>query len=341
MNIAEDVSTMDAVMQITERLVSLGLERCNFDKEWSKAICKQLKDLEEVANHENKDVKRLTLYHCLLWKTGGGWTYARSIKEMGVTYAYHPKILLALKDQMSSATEISCKSLEDFEQETLEPEFSALLGSTEQWTVIGILQFFAEMCSLHGPTSQDVKLVNITDGNDWAWAPATERSDALNERRWPGNLVKEDFTRSNTVKKLFEIRPPQLEAMTFAQFLCHYRQVRPADPEYKQLKGILENVDDKIGPRCMRTTIVGTLEPAPKYFMLENDQILRLRGEKNVILRLNNHKQVLTDKAKVFLFSSWRRAETALTEEGIANVDIKKCDNLRLLLFPSSVHASE
>ena len=48
--------------------------------------------------------------------------------------------------------------------------------------------------------------------------------------------------------------------------------------------------------------------------------------------------QVLNDKTKVMLFGNWNRLETALQDP---QPDIKQCDTVRLLLFPSSQHKSE
>ena len=96
-----------------------------------------------------------------------------------------------------------------------------------------------------------------------------------------------------------------------------------------------------MGPRCEKTTIAGTEKFAPKYIKFENDEIVRLREDKNVIIRLNNHDQALNHMAKVFLFGCWRRPEKALLEEEIAMTNIKECDDVRLHLFPASVHACE
>ena len=347
MKLGEDVGTVDAAMRISQRLMRCELYRCIFDKDWKKLIRKHLQKLDEVTSMRNTDINMLTLYHCLLWKTGVGWTYARSLKELAVAHAYHPKILIALKDRMCSTTKMSAESLEDLDLEDLEADFSALLGSVEHWNVVGILQFFAEVDKqdkcLKGPISQKTEVVNVTDGNDWTWQPATERSDALNEPRWPGNLVRDDFTRSNDMRKLYEERPPELEGMCLAQFLCWYRLIKRSkgQKEYSTIEGLIERHGDKVGPRCEKSRIAGTLELAPKYIKFENEEIVRLREEKNVIIRMNNHDQALSDKANVYLFGRWRRAEQALLEEEIARTDIKECNAVRLELFPASSHVTE
>ena len=345
MKLGEDVGTVDAVMSISQGLMRCGLDRCTFDKDWKKVFHNHLGKLDEVTSLRNTDINMLTLYHCLLWKTGDGWTYVRSLKEMAVTHAYHPRILVALKDRMCSTTTIFAESLEELDLETLDEDCAALLGSAEHWSVVGVLQFFAQVDQqenrLEGPTSQDAKVVNVKDGNNWSWQPASERTDALNEPRWPGNLVRDDFTRSNTMNKLFEIRPPEFQPMCFAQFLCMYRHIRTSHPEYERMRRVIERYGDDVGPRCDQTLIAGTLELAPKFLMFENKEIVKLRSEKNVIVRLNTHNQALSDKTKVFLFGCWRRSEQALLDEEVASANIKECDNVRLHLYPASAHANE
>ena len=345
MKLGEDIGTADAAMRISQRLMRCGLDRCIFDNEWKKLIRNHLQKLDEVRSMRNTDINMLTLYHCLLWKTGVGWTYARTVKELAVEHAYHPKILVALKDRMCSTTKMSAESLEDLGLEDLEADFSALLGSVENWNVVGILQFFAEVDKqdnrLEGPTSQKTEVVKVTDGNNWTWRPATERSDALNEPRWQGNLIRDDFTRSNDMKKLYEERPPELEGMCLAQWICWYRQISSTTAEYPTLEALIQRHGDKVGPRCEKSRIAGTLELAPKYIKFENGEIVRLREEKNVIVRINNHDQALSDKTNVYLFGRWRKAEQALLEEEIARTDIKECNAVRLDLFPASSHVTE
>ena len=137
--LGEDIGTADAAMRISQRLMRGGLDRCIFDNDWKKLIRNHLQKLDEVRSMRNTDINMLTLYHCLLWKTGVGWTYARTVKELTVEHAYHPKILVALKDRMCSTTKMSAESLEDLGLEDLEADFSALLGSVENWNVVGIL----------------------------------------------------------------------------------------------------------------------------------------------------------------------------------------------------------
>lgn len=344
-------NTIDAVIHIAERLMRCGLQHCKFDPEWKRLIRTLLGKLEGVNMLRSGDIDKLVRYHHLLWKTGEGWTYTRSLREMSMTDAYQPRILTALEDNMSSITQMSCESLDDFETDTMEGEFSALIGSVEDWKVISIIQFFAETegqaTRLTGPISQKTKAVHVKDGNDWTWLPATEASDALKEQKWPGVLIQEDFTRTNSMKKLYELRPdeepgnPGVEGMCFAEFLCQYRHIKRNHPQYKRILRLLKESADKLGPRCERTLIAGTLEMAPKFLKLKNDEIVALKEKKDVIIRLAANDQVLSDKSKVYLFGNWRRPEKSLLEEEVARADIKHCDAVRLQLFPSSTHLSE
>ena len=110
---------------------------------------------------------------------------------------------------------------------------------------------------------------------------------------------------------------------------------------FPTLEALIQRHGDKVGPRCEKSRIAGTLELAPKYIKFENGEIVRLREEKNVIVRINNHDQALSDKTNVYLFGRWRKAEQALLEEEIARTDIKECNAVRLDLFPASSHVTE
>lgn len=343
-NLDNNTRPIDAVMHIVEKLMRRGLQHCKFDPEWKKLIRTLLGKLEEVNLLSSGDMDKLVRYHHLLWKTGEGWTYARSLREMNMSDAYHPKILIALKDSMSSTTLMACERLDEFSEEVMEGEFAALIGSVEDWKIVGILQFFAEtdrqVERIRGPTSQKTKPVYVKDGNNWTWRPATEATDALHEPRWPGTLVEEDFTRTNNMKTLFEERPDDLH-MCFAQFLCQYQHIKRQQPQYQRLEKALEGCADFMGPRCEKTLIAGTLDMAPKFMMCKNDAIVSMRGKQDTIIRLAAQEQVLSEKTKVYLFGQWRRSEKALTDEEVAKADIRQCDRVRLQLFPSSAHISE
>ena len=339
-----NTSPIDAVMHIVEKLMRCGLQHCKFDPEWKKLFRTLLGEMEEVSLLSRRDIDKLVRYHHLLWKTGEGWTYARSLREMNISNAYHPKILIALKDSMSSTTLMANERLDEFNEEVMEGEAAALIGSAEDWKIVGILQFFAEtdrqVERIQGPTSQKTKPVYVKDGNNWAWRPATEATDALHEPRWPGTLVEEDFARTNDMKALFESRPDDLH-MCFAQFLCQYQHIKRSSAQYQRLQKALERSADNMGPKCEKTLIAGTLDMAPKFMMLKNDEIVSMSGKRDTIIRLAAQEQVLSEKTKVFLFGQWRRPEKALLDEEVAKSDIGQCDRVRLQLFPSSAHISE
>ena len=84
--------------------------------------------------------------------------------------------------------------------------------------------------------------------------------------------------------------------------------------------------------------IAGTLEMAPKVILLPNNKMVKLRVNTSMIPMLPAEDQVLNDRTKVMLFGNWDRLETALQDP---EPNIKQCDIVRLLLFPSSQHKSE
>ena len=168
--------------------------------------------------------------------------------------------------------------------------------------------------------------------------PQKESDYHLNEVEYQGTLVQEVFTRTNSMKKLFEIRPKEVKGMCYCQWLCDYRIVKTSTQEYKRECEALERKGTYLGKRSKKTMIAGTLEMAPKVVLLPNDQMVKLRVNTSVIPMLETEDQVLNDKTKVMLFGHWDRLETALQDP---EPDIKQCDKVRLLLFPSSQHMSE
>ena len=342
-NVHSDVSTVDALVYISGRL-RRQLEACKMDKDWAKVFSMELKKLEGVLPG-NLDL--LVQYHVLLRKTGRGWTYVRSVKEMSVTDAYHPKVLTSLRDHMTSRTQLMCESLDNYDPDEgkLDESLAAMVGSGHQdFKQIGILQFFAQAdCGaepLRGPTSQGTEPV-FTDWDDpiHGFRPQEESDRLLNVDEFHGTLIQEVFTRTNTNVTLYEMRPNELSGMCFAQWVCLYRQVNSGTNEYKRLLGVLQREESHLGPLCEKTMIAGTSDLAPTFLMLKHDQMVRLRDRRPKIVRLVTQHQVLTVKTKILLFGRWNRLEEALKDPD--QDTIKQCDTVRLLLFPASTHISE
>ena len=338
-----NVSTVDALVYISGGL-RRQLEACKLDKDWAKVFRIELTKHDGVGP-ENLDL--LVQYHTLLQKTGHGWTYARSVKEMVVTDPYHPKILTSLRDHMTCITQLMGESLDHYDPDNgqLDDSLEAMVGSRDNdFKQIGILQFFAQADrgsdSLKGPTSQGT----IPVFTDWdepihGFRPQEERDRLLNEDEFHGTLTQEVFTRTDSMRKLYEIRPNELSGMCFAQWLCLYRHVRCGTNEYKRLFELLQREESHLGPLCEKTMIAGTLELAPKFLMLPNDAIVRLRDGRPKVVRLLDNHQVLTVKTKILLFGRWNRLEDALQDP--TQGTIEQCDAVRMLLFPSSTHTSE
>ena len=101
----------------------------------------------------------------------------------------------------------------------------------------------------------------------------------------------------------------------------------------------VQREESHLGPLCEKTMIAGTLELAPKFLMLPNDAIVRLRDGRPKVVRLLDNHQVLTVKTKILLFGRWNRLEDALQDP--TQGTIEQCDAVRMLLFPSSTHTSE
>ena len=340
----EECSTVDAVLIICEGLKPRGLKQCKIDVDWRSLLYHQLTQLEEVTSRTSLEVNILLNYHCLLWKTGQGWTYQRTPKEASVHSPYHPAIIGVFGDKTFVKTELCGERLEslDLTEGGLHHSLADTIGTYDDWKEIGLLQFFSETLTLDeplfGPVSQDTAMVSIASVNRWRCAKASQESIDLGEDRWPNTLTQEEFTLTNSPKKLYGIRPDVIEGMPFVQLLTQFRLIH--DKKGREYKSIVEELGNSdIGPLSTTTLIAGTQQKVPRFMRFKNSAILKLREKKNLIPMLMSQDQTLDNASKVYLFKPWRRPELLLREENLAALtedELKACDRVRLELFPES-----
>ena len=349
--LSDDYTSVDAILIVCKKLKPHGLERCRIDAEWKRLLCQQLGRLEELTSREDLDVNMLLSYHMLLWKTGQGWTYKRAPNERNVHSPYHPAILGVFCDKTKVKTELSGEQPEhlDFEKDHLHHSLAAVTaGAHDNWKEIGLLQFFAETLTvdepLLGPVSQGTVAVSHESANMWGCATATQKSIDQGEDCWPNTLSIDEFILTNSMKKLFGIRPDVIKDMPFVQFLTQYRLIDDEEGrEHKSLTEQLPAIDPTdptaIGPLSRTTMIAGTTKRAPRFMRFRNSSILKLRDKKNLIPMLNSGNQTLDVASKVYLFRTWRRPEVLLREDNLASIteeELKECDKVRLELYPES-----
>ena len=344
--LSDDYTSVDALLIVCKKLKPHGLEGCKIDAEWKRLLCQQLGRLEELTSVADSDVNMLLNYHMLLWKTGRGWTYKRAPNERNVHNPYHPLILGVFCDKTNVKTELSGEKPEhlDLEKDQLHHTLAAVTGTHDDWKEIGLLQFFAETLTvdepLLGPVSQGTVTVSPESANMWGCATVTQKSMDMGEDCWPNTLSNDEFILSNSMKKLFDIRPDTIKDMPFVQLLTQYRLIDDeGGREHRSLR--LELAHSDIGPLSRTTLIAGTMERAPRSMRFRNSSILKLRDKKNLIPMLNSGSQTLDDASKVFLFRPWRRPEVLLREDNLAFVveeELNTCDKVRLELFPESYY---
>ena len=340
----EGCSSVDAVLTICERLEPRGLKQCKIDVDWRSLLYHQLRQLEEVMSRRPFEVKILLNYHSLLWKTSQGWTYQRTTKEVSVQSPYHPAIIGVFGDKTCVKTELGGERLGslDLTDGGLHHSLAETTGTHDNWKEIGLLQFFSETLTLDqplvGPVSQDTVTVSVASVNRWRCATASQESIDRGEDCWPNTLTQEDFTLSNSPKKLYDIRPDVVEGMPFAQLLTQFRLID--DKKGREYKSIVEQLGNSdIGPLSTTTLIAGTQQKVPRFMRFKNSAILKLRDKKNLIPLLMSEDQTLDNASKIYLFKPWRRPELLLREENLAAVtedELKACDRVRLELFPES-----
>ena len=344
-----DCSTLDAVLMICDKLKAYGFNSCEIDVGWRKLLHQQLRQLDEVTSRmDDLDVNILLRYHCLLWKTGEGWTYQRTPKERSVHSAYHPSIIGAFGDRTNVRTEMGGERFWSLDLDGgLDPSLAATTGTNEGWKEIGLLQFFTETLTLGkrlvGPVSQETVSVNLKSINRWGAVKARQESIDMGEDVWPNTLSDDEFTFTDQMKKLYGIRLDVLARMPYAQFLTQMRVIKDKTGlEYKRIVKALGDSD--VGP-LSNTLIAGTEERVPKTMRFKNKVVLKLREEKNFIPMLSSQDQTLNKQSMVYLFQPWRRPESEVAEvdnlAAVTDDDLKACDRVRLELFPASYYCCE
>ena len=345
----DECSTIDAVLVICERLKTRGLEQCKIDDQWRSLLHHQLRQLEEVTSRRGIDVNILLSYHSLLWKTGQGWTYQRTPKERSVQRPYHPAIIGVFGDKTCVKTEFCGEShwSLDLTEGGFHHSLSETTGTHDDWKEIGLLQFFSETLTIDdplvAPISQDTASVSIASVTRWGLSKAKQENIDMGEDCWPNSLTQDEFTLTNSPKKLYDIRPDVINGMPYVQFLMIFRLTKDKKGrEYKSITEELKNSD--IGPLSTTTLIAGTQERVPRFMRFRNSSLLKLRDTQNIIPMLVSQDQTLDNASKIFLFKPWRRPELLMRDENLATFteqDLKVCDRIRLELFPESFYCNE
>ena len=343
-----DYAAIDVIINVYERLKPHGIESYTIEAEWQRILWAQLGKLDDLRREV--DANKLIRYHCLLWKTGQGWTYRRTPAEMNVDGAYHPTTLAVFGDRTDSTTQLSGEKLEglNLTDEGLDAGLASVTGNYGDWKEIGLMQFFAETLTLDGPlkgpVSQTTVPVNLKDVNRWRCMASTQERIDKGEDSWPNEQSEEEFTLNNSLKHLYDIRPDAIDGMPFAQFMTQCRYIKDeGGREHKSLSKLLGK-DKDIGPLCDKTLIAGTNLRVPRYMRFRNSAIVKLREEKNVILNMYSQDQRLDDVSKIYLFKPWRRPEVVFREENLSSLqedELKTADNVRLELFPESYYCVE
>ena len=334
--------SMQVLKHVFMKLKPFKIESLKIEHKWRRLIAAELAKLEvteEIAG--DFSMKWLVSYHSMLWKTGHGWTYQRTPMEMNIKSAYHPTSLGVFGDVICVETRLGRERLDtpDLRLGQLDEGLAAVVGNYDDWKKIGVMEFCASCLSvshpLLGPTSQQTIEVSIGDGNQWTCVPATQDTIDRGEQKWVNTLSQEEFTLTNSIKKLYDIRPDAIARMVFAQFLAEYRLLYPSGRETTEAKKELGQ--NTVGP-LSDTAIAGTTQLAPTLLKLSNSRIIKKRKEEegNLLPMVKCVDQTLDDRAKRYLFLPWREPEEVMLEEEFDADVIKACDKVRLELYPTS-----
>lgn len=335
----EDNSLMDVVKCVYEKLKPFGIHSFKIEHKWRRIIEAELAKLElALENAGDINMKMLVCYHSMLWKTGQGWTYSRTPKEMSIKSGYHPNILGTFGDVTRVETRLSGERLEtlDLEVGQLDEDLAAVIGNYDNWKTIGILEFFARVITpLVGPTSQRTVAITVGDGNHWACVPVTQEGIDRGEQSWVNNLSREEFVLTDSMLRLYDIRPEAIELMSYAQFVAQYRRVKKGGREERDVK---DKVDQNMVGPPSDTIIAGTSGLAPTLVKFSNGRfVTKMKHEEGYLLPMVKcMDQTLDNRTKRYLFKPWREPERVMQEEEFDVAVMKECDEVRLQLYPTS-----
>ena len=340
----EVCTSMDVLKHVFNKLKPFKMQSLKIEDKWRRLIATELAKLELTEQIADGDFNMnwLVSYHSMLWKTGQGWTYQRTPKEMNVKWAYHPAVLGVFGDVTCVETRLRGERQDtpDLRLGQLDEGLAAVVGTYDDWKKIGVMEFFASCLVLShpltGPTSQKTVAVRIGDANSWGCVPATQAATDKGEQSWVNILSEEQFTLTNSLRKLYDIRPKAIEWMSFAQFVAEYRLLYPTGKETDDAEKELGRTST-VGPPST-TLIAGTPEMAPTLMRLSNSRIMKKRKEEesNLLPMVKCEDQTLDERAKIYLFKPWRRPEMVMLQEEFSAADIKACDEVRLELYPTS-----
>ena len=341
-NIAEEVTTVEAIVEIMETLKVEGIDNLCFEKEDGRRIRDELMPflVQQRNTHQspmavNKD---LLLYHLLIWKTGGEnmWTMAREPGE-STTDAYIPELLEASGLHMSAELSSSGDYLVP-QEGVVSEELKPLITNHDAWREVSLLEFVnstlpAEKVSpARGAASDPVVPIITSKDRKLTWRKAFDLDNHSGDAVFQGE-GENSYVRSSTdLRTLYEKRPPRMDRMVLTQLACEYMLIHPSKRSFEKATSSI-NEESQLGPDSDHL-VAGTGNlAAPEAMKLTDGRIMKRRQDKKAVPILQ-YSGSTSKHGNQLMFSPWRHLEDV--EGNQEEEETADQRSIRLEIFPCS-----
>ena len=338
----EDLSNVDAILDIIRTLKLEGLENMKFERDDGEWIGTELLPFLDFTDDVKGD---LLLYHILIWKTAGDgqWTMERHQNERTVI-AYIPALLEASALKMSAEICATGSHLFVTEQE-ISSEVKELISKSnedweeEDWQEISFLEFVnatlpvSKIDQARGPTSQPVIPIIVDKDRNLSWRGAVDSDNHTGEEIFETVNNRLYVRTAGDVRILYENIPDHMSRMVLGELASRYRLLKPSACGYQKAMNSI-NEDTSIGPGS-GDLVAGTCDTAaPDTMKLKNGKLMKRRQGVHAVPDLL-FAGCSSKHANQLMWSPWKQLEDVTGEQDEEETANQK--RVRLELFPFSV----
>ena len=334
----KETSEVDAIREIMEVLRQEGLDEVDFQRDHLKSI---RDELFLITSTSQEDHKELTLYHTLLWKTGGDgmWTMQRRPSDCDVV-PYIPALLGASKMPMSA--KITSSDDHILSKECLiSEELKAVLRdeqTIDNWQEISFLEFInstlpsGKVPPAMGPTSQTIIQVITTKDRNLTWRAARDSDNETGEAIFQSEAQRLYVRTDSDVRKLYEDRPGRMDGMRLGQFASEYYLIKQNHDGFENVKNSIDE-ETNLGPNSS-DLVAGTISTfAPKAMRLVNGKIMKKRIEDKAVPHLL-FSGLMSRHGSELMWTPWKNLEEITGDQD--EKESAEQRRTRLQIFPLS-----
>ena len=344
-------SCVNAIVQITQALVSEGLNNLQFEEDDARRLNDELRPCLTQDHEVNK---ALLQYHILVWKTAGDnvWTMAREPGETHIQ-GYLPDILDACALPMCAEICSSDEDLFRLTEGSVSEELKKFLARVEadeemsdesspcieNWQEVSLLEFVNstmppnKVNPARRSSSQPTIPVVTSKDRVLSWRRAVDSDNHSGDSVFGVDGSEDMFVRSNNdIRVVFEKLPESMNAMCLAQLLKEYTLLHPSRNGYENAKNGI-NEETQVGPGS-EGFVAGTNIPAPQAIQLTDGRLMKRRQGANAV-PLFEHTGTVSRHGVKLLFEPWGHLEDVDGTQGEQETVNQRMR--RLEIFPCSL----